>query len=180
MSALARRGATLGLAVSLLVGCNDTGVSGLTWHSTEAELSLADAHGYPARVVIGGSPRPTSPEETLIVLGDGDLAVLPGARFTEFARAGFRDYLFRRWVGPYLAVHDLDGAVRAATAGYLLALRAEHRIPMTPALAPVPDPNEWAFTFPSENADWGLPFSATICMLGIALSVMAKRRAART
>jgi hypothetical protein len=163
-------------ASSICAACNDGPVSNMTWHMTRAELRRAAAAGFPARVVLEEEGAGVAaPNETRLVLGAHGLHVLPAPAFAPFTNAGFDAWLFRTWVAPYLDVSDVDGAVRAAVRGYTRALESQHAIEKSGPLPPLPAPNQWAFTFPSRNADWGLPLSAMVLALGIALEHFARR-----
>jgi hypothetical protein len=159
--------ARLVVSVGLLAGtagCDGGPVSRPTWHIAGYELARAAAAGYPARVVLadGIDEAPNHESETLIVVAPRTVKVLPAPRFEVFTNAGFEAYLLRVWVAPYLAVSDLDGAVRAATRGYTRALEDQKVIAKGRPLPPIPDPNEWGFLYPSRNVDWGLAVTVLV------------------
>jgi hypothetical protein len=159
-------------------GCDNGGVTTPTWHIANNELARAAAAGYPARVVLGDEvdAKPREKSETLLVVGPRSVKVIPAPRFEVFTNSGFEEYLRRGWVKRYLAVGDLDGALRAATRGYTRALEDQTVIPKKPPLPPVPDPNAWGFLYPSRNLDWGLAVSAIVAGLCVMLDRVSKRK----
>ncbi len=167
------------LAALAALGCDDDPVSRASRHIADAELARAARAGYPARIVVEAAPGSVAKpreNETLLVLGAQSVRVVPSLAFAPFVGAGFEEWLRRVWVAPYLAVADLDGAYRATTRGYTRALQDQHVIPKGAPLPPVPSPNEWGFTFPSRNADWGLPMSALVLVLSVVVERFTRRK----
>ncbi|HEX4337083.1 MAG TPA: hypothetical protein VH062_14295 [Polyangiaceae bacterium] len=173
-----RYAVTLLCAAIATSACSDAPVSRLTEHMVHAELERAARAGYPARVVLDGAPSAAvkaGEDETVLVLGAKSVHVVPSPAFAPFTSAGFEEWLVRVWVAPYLAVSDVDGAYRAAVRGYTHALEDQHVLSRGAPLPPLPSPNEWGFTFPSHNADWGLPLSFVVFALCFVVERFTRR-----